>query len=92
MNSQDQNKARVRKYAPTAVVNAEKFGISSAPDCNGMKIMVIAARGRNALGLYEWTAQPVYAVRRNWWGNLALRFREWSAKFVSCHLFTRGEW
>lgn len=92
MNSQDQHKARVRKYAPDAVVNAERFGISSAPDCGGIKIMVIAARGRNAGGLYEWTAQPVYARKRSAWGNLALRFKNWSAKVVSCHLFTRGEW
>ncbi len=92
MTSGDRNKARVRKFAPDAVVNAEKFGISSAPDCNGMKIMVIAARGRNASGLYEWAAQPVYAVRRNLWGNLALRFKNWSSKVVSRHLFTRGEW
>jgi hypothetical protein len=92
MNSQDQNKARVRKYAPDAVVNAERFGISSAPDCGGMKIMVIAARGRNAGGLYEWTAQPVYAVRRNLWATMALRFKNWSAKVINDHLFTRGEW
>ena len=92
MNSQDQNKARVRKFAPIAVVNAERYGISSAPDCGGIKIMVIAGHRRNAGGAYEWTAQPVYAVRRHAWGNLALRFKNWSAKFVSCHLFTRGEW
>lgn len=92
MTSSDQHKALVRKYAPDAVVNAEKFGISSAPDCNGMKIMVIAARGRNALGMYEWTAQPVYAVRRSPWRNLALRFKNWSAKFCRDHIYTRGEW
>ena len=91
MTSQDQHKALVRKHATDAVVNAERFGISSCPDCGGMKLMVKAGR-RNALGLYEWTAQPVYAVRRNLWATMALRFKDWSAKVASNHLFTRGEW
>ena len=61
-----------QEHAPDAVLNASRYGICSAPDCGGVKVWIKAGK-RNALGVYEWTASPVYAVRRSLWRRIALR-------------------